>query len=375
MKILVTGSEGFIGKNLCSSLELRSDIELLTFTRHQSLEELADLTLEADFIYHIAGVNRPKDEKEFQKGNLALTEYIVDTLRTSGKSTPILITSSTQAELDNPYGESKQAAEQTLRLWSRESGASVYIYRLPGVFGKWCRPNYNSVVATFCHNIANDLPVTISDPSHIITLVYIDDVISAFLGHLDSKDTAASASYQTIDRIFKVSLGELDDRIRTIHNIRTSLLVPDLNDMLNKFLYATYISYLDTDNFSYSLTKNTDERGFLTEFIKSRHFGQIFVSQTKPGITRGDHWHKTKIEKFFVVAGKAEVTFRNKVNTHDIIRYTVEGDEMRVIDIPTGYVHAIKNIGDTELITLFWANELLDKENPDTYYEKVEETI
>ena len=372
MKVLVTGAAGFIGKNLCSTLQLRDDVELITFTHTQTRDELSQAISEADFIYHVAGVNRPQDTSEFTEGNTDLTKQIINMLRATDKKTPLLITSSTQAELDNPYGKSKLAAEKAVFDWHTESNAPVYVYRLPGVFGKWCRPNYNSVVATFCYNVANDLPISISDPTHVLTLSYIDDVVDSFLYHLDNED-ADYASLQTVNRTFDISLGELSDRIHAIHDIRTNLIVPDLSDLLNKFLYATYISYLRTDDFSYNLTKNSDQRGYLAEFIKSRQFGQIFVSKTKPGISRGDHWHKTKIEKFFVVSGKAEITFRNKINSQDIIRYTVDGDEMRVVDIPTGYVHAIKNIGDTDLITLFWANEILDKNRPDTHYEKVEE--
>lgn len=373
MKVLVTGSSGFIGKNLCSALRLRDDVNLLTFNHDQSLDDLDKLILEADFIYHIAGVNRPESESEFTEGNTDLTKRIVSTLRSAGKITPLLITSSTQADLDNAYGKSKRAAEEIVFEWQRESSSPVYIYRLPGVFGKWCKPNYNSVVATFCYNIANGLPITISDPSHRITLTYIDDVIDDFTAHIEG-DRSVHDTILNVSKTFEVSLGELSDRISNIHAIRTNLIIPDLSDLLNKYLYATYISYLPQDKFSYSLTKNSDQRGYLAEFVKSQQFGQIFVSKTKPGISRGDHWHKTKIEKFFVVSGSAEIAFRNKINDQDIIRYKVSGDEMQVVDIPVGYVHSIKNIGDTDLITIFWANELLDKERPDTYYEKVEET-
>ena len=374
MEVLVTGSSGFIGKNLCSGLQLHGDVELLTFTRNQSSEDLSRLVLEADFIYHVAGVNRPENDDEFAAGNTDLTKHIISTLESAGKKTPLLITSSAQAELDNPYGKSKLAAEQAVFEWHKKSGAPVFVYRLPGVFGKWSRPNYNSVVATFCNNIANDLPITISDPAHVVTLAYIDDVVDAFVHHLEQSDTNNS-DFQSVSRTFDISLSELNDRIRAIHDIRTNLIVPNLSDLFNKFLYATYISYLQTDNFAYKLTKNSDERGYLAEFIKSNQFGQIFVSKTKPGISRGDHWHKTKIEKFFVVSGKAEITFRNKIDNQDIIRYAVTGDEMRVVDIPTGYVHAIKNVGDSDLITIFWANEILDKDHPDTRYEKVEEIV
>lgn len=374
MKVLITGSSGFIGKNLYSDLKLREGVEILTFSRNQSIDELPALVLDSDFIFHLAGVNRPKDEADFAKENIGLTEKIIETLRVAGKKTPLLVTSSTQADLDNPYGNSKLAAENAVFNWHTESSAPVYVYRLPGVFGKWCRPNYNSVVATFCHNVANDIPIEIADPTRVITLTYIDDVIEDFTQHLnDSSEDIDFSKHQLVSRTFDISLGDLGDRIHTLRDIRTKLVIPNLEDLLNKFLYATYISYLPTNDFSYSLTKNSDDRGWLAEFVKSKQFGQVFISKSKPGITRGDHWHKTKIEKFLVVEGLAEITFRNKINSQDVIRYKVSGDEMTVLDIPTGYVHAIKNTGETDLVTIFWANEILDKEKPDTFYERVEQ--
>jgi len=371
--VLVTGAVGFIGRNLVSQLKLTEGIEVVTFTRDDTPEVMVDLVKKADFIYHVAGVNRPENESGFKTDNTDLTTKIVGTLKEANLKTPLLITSSTQAVLDNPYGKSKQGAEQAVFDWHKESGAPVFVYRLPGIFGKWARPNYNSVVATFSHNIANDLPVTVSDPAYVVTLAYIDDVVANFISLLgDQKKDVDYASVQTIERTFEISLGDLKDRIEAIHTIRTSLVVPNLKDILNKFLYATYISYLAEDNFAYTLQQNSDQRGWLAEFVKSEYAGQIFISKTKPGISRGDHWHHTKIEKFLVVSGKAEITFRNKKDdATDIISYIVDGDEAKVLDIPVGYVHAIKNIGDTDLVTIFWANELLDKEHPDTYYEKV----
>lgn len=371
MKVLVTGSAGFIGKNLLSRLKTIENIEILEFTRANSSDELTEFVISADFIYHTAGVNRPADDAEFTTGNKELTEKIINILRDNNKKTPLLITSSSQAELDNLYGKSKLAAETAVLDWQKESDSQVYIYRLPGVFGKWGKPNYNSVVATFCHNIANNLPVEVSDPSHEITLVYIDTVIDEFIKKLDSKSNKPSGAVN-ISQVFKITLGDLKDRITKIHDVRSTLIVPNLDDLLNKYLYATYTSYLSKDNFSYELQTNADNRGSLTEFIKSRQFGQIFTSKTKPGISRGDHWHHTKVEKFFVVEGEAEITFRNKINDQDILTYKVSGETPTVLDIPTGYVHAIKNVGDTDLITIFWANEMLNKEYPDTYYEKVE---
>lgn len=370
--VLVTGAAGFIGRNLCAQLNLTNDVTVLAYTRDDDNKKLKAAIQSSDFIFHIAGVNRPENESDFKLYNTDLTKQIIEVLKESNKKTPLLITSSTQANLDNPYGHSKLAAEEAAFDWYKESGAPVYVYRLPGVFGKWARPNYNSVVATFCYNIANDLPINIADENHTITLSYIDDVIDEFISLLDSKEDIDCTQPQTIKRTFDVTLGDLGRRIQAIRNIRTTLIVPNLHDPLNKFLYATYISYLPTNNFSYNLHKNSDARGWLAEFVKSEYGGQVFVSKTKPGISRGDHWHHTKIEKFLVVSGRGEIAFRDKRdNSDNIITYTVDGDDMTVLDIPVGYVHSIKNVGETDLITLFWANELLDKEHPDTYYEKV----
>lgn len=371
--VLVTGANGFIGKNLCAQLNLLEDVTLLTFTRENAPTDLEELVNQADFIFHTAGVNRPESEDEFRTGNIDITQRIVDALEASGKRTPILLTSSAQAILDNPYGRSKRSAEEIVSTWSSQSSSPVYIYRLPGVFGKWCRPNYNSVVATFCNNMAKGLPIQVSDPSHIITLVYIDDVISGFISHLAGGASISNedGNFYSITPTFDVSLGDLKSRIETIKDIRETSIVPDLEDKLNKYLYATFVSYLDTDNFSYELKKNSDNRGWLVEFIKSHQAGQIFISKTKPGISRGDHWHHTKIEKFLVIEGMGEISFRNKIDKQDIITYNVDGETPTVLDIPTGYVHVIKNTGKSDLITLFWANEMLDKEHPDTYYEKV----
>lgn len=372
MKVLVTGSSGFIGKNLMSALKLQKDIDVLEFSRNQSSSTLPELVLQADFIFHLAGVNRPQNESAFTKDNVGLTKDIVNILRSSDKKTPLVVTSSIQAELDNPYGKSKLEAERIVIEWGRQSDAPIYVYRLPGIFGKWCKPNYNSVVATFCFNTINHLPIEVSDPSKIITLSYIDDVINSFIGLIDrAPGTTKRSGFQSINRTFDVSLGELKNRIDALHNIRTKLLIPDLNDTFNKFLYATYTSYLPADQFSYNLSKNSDERGWLTEFVKSNYGGQVFISSTKPGISRGNHWHKTKIEKFLVINGSAEIILRNKVNDSAAIKYMVSGDDMSVIDIPVGYVHAIKNIGKTELLTIFWASEILDKQFPDTFYEEL----
>jgi UDP-2-acetamido-2,6-beta-L-arabino-hexul-4-ose reductase len=371
-KVLVTGADGFIGKNLSASLLLEDDVKLLKFTRNDTADDLSLLLQEADFIFHLAGVNRPLSTDEFTVDNVNLTKFIVDKLEALDKKTPLLITSSMQASLDNPYGNSKREAEEVAAEHGKKTSSQIYIYQLPGIFGKWCKPNYNSVVATFSHNIANGLPIQISNPEHKITIAYIDDVVRHFIYHLNEDSiTSTDSNYYQITPAFNLSLKELSDRISAIRDARTSLVVPNLEDLLNKYLYATYISYLDTNNFSYELPKNSDDRGWLAEFIKSKQFGQIFISKTKPGISRGDHWHHTKIEKFLVIEGEGEISFRNKIGSQDIINYRVNGDTPTVLDIPTGYVHAIKNIGDHDLITIFWANEILDKQYPDTHYEKV----
>ena len=262
-------------------------------------------------------------------------------------------------------------AENILTQWHELTGSNIYIYRLPGVFGKWCRPNYNSVVATFCNNIAKGLPIEISNKDHELSLVYIDDVIKEFIKVLKNNVDKSKSNLYEIPTIYSITLGKLAEIIYELKEIRDTLIVPDLSDLFVKYLYSTYVSYLNTDDYGYDLNKNEDDRGWLAEFIKSKQFGQIFISVTKPGISRGNHWHNTKIEKFLVIDGEADITFRNKIDSQKIISYKVSGDKLRVIDIPTGYVHAIKNIGKTNLTTLFWANELLNKEYPDTYFEEV----
>lgn len=371
--ILVTGANGFIGKNLCATLGLRDNVRVIKYTRKNLPEELPHLVKQSDFIFHIAGVNRPKDESEFEKGNTDLTRHILDAIRDADKKIPILVTSSIHAAQDTPYGKSKHKAEDLVFKWSEETDNAAYVYRLPGVFGKWSRPNYNSVVATFCYNIAHDLPVTVSDPSVTLTLAYIDDVVLEFIKRFDESPAKMTQQFYDIPSTHTVNLGDLKDRIEKIHQIRSTLIVPNLEDTLNKHLYSTYISYLDTDNFSYTLQTNTDDRGWLAEFIKSNQFGQIFVSKTKPGVSRGNHWHHSKIEKFLVIEGTGMISFRNKVDGNDIINYEISGDLLTVVDIPTGYVHSITNTGDTDLITLFWANEILDKAHPDTYFENVKD--
>ena len=369
--ILVTGSRGFIGKNLCSRLKLEPDYELLEFNSNDTSEDLEDYLSCADFIFHLAGINRPRDESDFDSGNRELTEKIISFLDEKEKRTPVLMTSSIQAEFDNPYGNSKKAAEEAMFNFSQKNKSIVFVYRLPNVFGKWCRPNYNSVVATFCHNISHGLPITASNPSNEVTLVYIDDVVSDFISALMGDVKPQLDGYCYVSRSFRVTLQQLIDKIKSFKKSRDNLIIPNFEDDFNRFLYATYTSYLEGDNFSYPLNTNFDERGWLAEFVKANQFGQIFVSKTKPGITRGNHWHHTKVEKFLVLDGEADICFRKIGDLSDEIRYTVSGDKLTVLDIPIGYTHSIKNIGENDLMTIFWANEIFDKDKPDTYYEEV----
>jgi len=369
--VLITGSNGFIGQNLKVTLEGRDQITITELTRETPESDIEGLVKNADFIFHIAGINRPKDEKEFITGNTDLTQKIVTILQDSGKKTPILVTSSAQAELDNSYGKSKAAAEKIVFDYADKSDASVYLYRLPGVFGKWSRPNYNTVVATFCYNTIHGIDISVSDPAHELTLVYIDDVIEDFLKAYDQQVKPAKDGFCYVDRVFHPTLGELKSLIEQYHNSRSSLVMPSLEGDFERRLYATFLSFLSEDDFSYELTLNSDERGWLAEFIKSEQFGQIFVSKTKPGISRGNHWHHTKIEKFLVIEGEGEIAFRSKIGDQKVFGYNVSGDTPTVVDIPVGYVHSITNSGKSDLITLFWASEILDKEKPDTIFEPV----
>lgn len=367
--VLVTGAAGFVGRNLVTALKRLDGISLSMITRDDDPAVLDNALLKADIIFHLAGVNRPKDEDEFLSGNAGFTNYILSFLERKNKTPKIILPSSVQAELDNPYGRSKKTAEDAVLEYHRKTGAAVAVYRLPGVFGKWSRPNYNTVVATFCHNIARGLEITISDPVHELELVYIDDVVAEFLRHLDG-GYAKDRQRCTVTRTFRITLGELAERIRGLHAIRETLRIPDLADDFMKCLYATYLSFLLEDDFSYPVKMFTDERGWLFELIKSEHFGQIFVSKTLPRITRGDHYHDTKLEKFCVIQGQGIIRFRH-IHSKEILEYPVDDKTISVVDIPPGYTHSIENNGDTEMICLFWANQVFDPEEPDTYWEKV----
>ncbi len=367
--VLVTGAKGFIGKNLVVALSRLDDLRIFSYARNDDPDKLQDALLKADIVFHLAGVNRPVNDEEFFLGNTCFTQDMVNFLQNHHKTPKIILSSSIQAALDNPYGRSKKAAEDSLIKYHEVTGAPIAIYRLPGVFGKWSRPNYNSVVATFCHNIAREMEITISDPDHEIELVYIDDVVREFLRHLHDNYGGDRKRY-SVNKTFRVTLGELAERIRSLHAISQTLTVPDQSDDFTKYLYATYLSFLPKDHFTHTVKKFSDQRGWLFELIKSENFGQIFVSKTLPGITRGNHYHDTKLEKFCVIQGEGIIRFK-KVGDDEVIEYPVNGTEIKIVDIPPGYSHSIQNTGNIDMICLFWANQIFDPDHPDTYGEPV----
>lgn len=369
--VLVTGSSGFIGKNLIEGLRRLEDVEIRMFDVNDEIGALAEHLRNADIVFHLAGVNRPEKVEEFETGNTGLTRNIVDMLEKSNRNIPVVLSSSIQATLDNPYGISKKRTEDILIGYSRKNDAKIYIYRFPNVFGKWCRPNYNSVVATFCHNISHGLDISISDVNKEIELVYIDDVVGEFLTILSQEGEDRNKYHYKINRTFRITLGELAERTYQLRDIRKTLVVPDLSDDLMKCLHSTYLSYLDKDDFSCKLDIQTDQRGSLAELIKSEHFGQIFVSTTHKGVIRGNHYHNTKVEKFCVLKGEAVIKFRH-ILEDEVLSYHVSGDEIEIVNIPPGYTHSIENLGNDEMIVLFWANQIFDPDKPDTYYSEVE---
>lgn len=370
MNILITGSNGFIGKNLVVELKRNQQYNLLKYDTNNTIEELVENIKQSDFIIHLAGVNRPKDESEFFKGNTGLTEEIIQFMKDNNKNIPLLITSSIHAEKDNAYGLSKRAAEDAVFNWAKETNNKAYVFRLPNVFGKWCKPNYNSVVATFMHNIANDLPIQINDENYILNLVYIDDIINEFKLAIESKAHIDDNGYAYVPVTYNISLGKLAETLYSFKKSRENLNIVDMSDELIKKLYSTYLSYLPINNFSYPLKMNIDNRGSFTEFIRTKDRGQVSVNISKPGIVKGNHWHHTKNEKFLVVSGEGIIRFRNIVND-EIIEYKVSGERLEVIDIPVGYTHNIENIGTTDMVTIMWVNECYDPNNPDTFFEEV----
>ncbi len=365
--ILITGAGGFIGKNLVATLKTAGYTDLMLFERDDPPETLAEYAARAGFVYHLAGINRPKDPSEFYAGNAGLTETLLSLLDKAGNKAPVLVTSSTQAALDNDYGKSKAQAEQAIFAHGKATGAPVYVFRLPGVFGKWCRPNYNSVVATFCHNSANGLPLSVRDPEYRLPLVYIDDVVTSFVAALDGNCTR-EGDYCVIPVVHETTLGHLAETIEGFAKNRETLDVPDQTPgSLEQKLYSTWLSYLPADRFSYPLNMHCDNRGSFTEFLHTPAHGQVSINISKPGIVKGNHWHHSKNEKFLVVKGTGVIRFR-ALDSTEVIEYHVSGDKLEVVDIPTGYTHNIENVGEDDMVTVMWANEVFDPDHPDTFF-------
>ena len=382
MNILITGAKGFVGKNLVSQLHnIQSGkarnyavsgegLTVFEFDIDSDPAELDMYCKNADFVFNLAGVNRPKDPTEFMKGTFGFASTLLDTLKKYNNTCPVMISSSTQAALNNPYGESKRAGENLLFEYANETRAKVLVYRFPNVFGKWCRPNYNSAVATFCNNIANDLPIQVNDPSVIMKLVYVDDVVDELIAALSGTEYR-EGDYCAVQKVHTITLGEIVELLRSFRQMPENLNVPDLGDAFTKKLYSTYLSYLPKERFSYPLKMNVDGRGSFTEIIRTVDRGQFSVNISKPGITKGQHWHHTKNEKFVVVSGRGLIQLR-KIGTEEVINVEVNGEKIEVVEMIPGYTHNIINLSDTEdLVTFMWCNECFDPNRPDTYFEEV----
>lgn len=369
MKVLVTGASGFIGKNLIAQLKNKNYIDVFEYDLDSTKEELDKYAREANFIFHLAGVNRPKNEKSFMEGNFGFTSILLNKLKTYKNYCPIMISSSIQAELDNPYGKSKKAGENLMYKYEKETGAEVFVYRLPNVFGKWCKPNYNSAVSTFSYNIANNIPIKVNDPDVHMKLIYIDDLINELIRLLNGKPKRID-KFCHVEPVYEIKLGKIVDILYSFKYNRSNRFIDNMADEFTKKLYSSYLSYLPKDKFSYELKMNIDNRGSFTEFIKTVDRGQVSINVSRPNTIKGNHWHHTKTEKFLVVSGQGIIRLR-KIDEEEILKYYVSGDKLEVVDIPPGYTHNIENIGEQDLITIMWANEIYDPDNPDTNYLEV----
>jgi UDP-2-acetamido-2,6-beta-L-arabino-hexul-4-ose reductase len=367
-RVVVTGARGFIGRNLTTALRRRDDVEVVGFDVGDPVERLAGELAGAEVVFHLAGVNRPKDPQEFETGNAGFTRELCDLMTAAGARPVVAFASSTQAELDNPYGASKLAAEAALEDWSRSGGGAVAIFRLANVFGKWGRPDYNSVTATFCYNTAHGLPLRVDDPSSPLRLVYVTDVVEAFVGLLD--DTVTGVERRSVGPTIDTTVGELAERVGALHALQHTADVPDLSSHFDRALHSTYLSYLEPEDLSFPFVLRSDERGALAELVRKPGAGQIFFSRTHPGVTRGNHYHETKVERFIVLAGEGLVRLR-RVDSDEVEEYAVSGAAPEAVIIPPGTTHSIENTGAGEMLTLFWADEVFDPDRPDTYYEPV----
>ena len=382
MKILVTGAKGFLGKNLCSQLKNIKEgkaknyaplavSEIYEYDIDSTEEQLDQYCKVADFVFNLAGVNRPQNKDEFMQGNFGFASTLLDKLKKYNNTCPVMNSSSIQAELDNPYGESKRAGESLMFSYSEETGAKVLVYRFPNLFGKWCRPNYNSVVATFCNNIANDLPIQVNDPSVILNLCYVDDVVDELIGALLGKEHKTD-NFCVVPIVHSVKLGDIVDLLNEFKQQPQTLVIPEIpHNSFAKKLYSTYLSYLPKEKVSFPLKMNVDDRGSFTELLKTLNNGQVSVNISKPGITKGQHWHHTKWEFFIVVAGKGLIQQR-KTGSDEVIEFEVSGDKIEAVHMLPGYTHNIINLSQTEnLVTVMWANESFDPNHPDTFFEPV----
>ena len=369
VKIVVTGANGFIGKNLMQRLALIEGASIHPYDIDSEPQSLEAMLEGCDIVFHLAGINRPKDQGEYMEGNFGFTKTLLDTLDRVGCKAKIVVSSSIQASLSNPYGISKKAGEDAVREYASDKGISAVIYRFPNVFGKWCRPNYNSAVATFCHNIARALPITISDPENRLHLVYIDDVVEELISCMEGREHVEDG-YGYVPCVYDVKLGDIPKLLYSFSESRRNLSLPNFSDGFEKKLYSTYLSYLPEDDFSYPLVMHVDNRGSFTEFLKTADRGQVSVNISHPGIVKGNHWHNTKNEKFLVVKGRGIIRLR-KVGDDKITEYHVSGDKLEVVDIPCGYTHNIENVGDDDMVTVMWVNEIFDPERGDTYHEEV----
>lgn len=369
MKIVITGSNGFVGKNLKEDLKATTDDEILEVNRQTSSEELENYLIEADSVVHLAGINRPKNEEEFKEGNVDFLSQVLKILKDNPKKPTIILSSSIQANNDNPYGISKKQGEEVLKEFSKNNGNEIFIYRLPNLFGKWCKPNYNSVIATFCYKIARDEEIQINDENVVLKLNYIDDVIKEFKNAIHGQVNIVN-NEPTVPNVYEVKLGKIVELLRSFKEIPSDKSLPNVEDPFEKALHSTLLSYLPKDEFSYPLKMNVDNRGSFTEIFKTKDRGQVSVNISKPGIVKGNHWHHTKNEKFLVVSGTGVIRFR-KVGEDKVIEYHVSGEKLEVVEIPIGYTHNIENLGDTDMVTIMWVNEIFDPNNPDTYFLEV----
>lgn len=368
MKVLVTGSNGFIAKNLVISLKNMQNVEILYFNRQNNISELEQFIVQADFVFHLAGINRPDDIKEFYEGNSELTQVIINIIEKTKKLIPILLSSSIQVGSDNDYAKSKLLSEQLIETYSNKHEIGCFIYRLQNVFGKWCKPNYNSVIATWCHNVANDIDIVVNDRNTELEMVYIGDVVHAFIEHLYRTET--HKIYYSISNTYHKTLGEIENLLYTFKESRKTLLIPNIAKGFERVLYATYLSYLADDDFSYELKGHEDARGTFYEILKTMESGQLSISTSAPGVTRGNHYHNTKNEKFLVIKGQAKIRLRN-FYSNKVIEYDVSEKKMEIVEMIPGYTHNISNTGDTEMVLLLWANEIYDENKPDTNYLEV----